>query len=106
LCVKIAEERITQRMLEKQKLFDPAHPHHSLLKEFLLPWDWVSTDQIPEREFIDCSTKLVESVALDPRCPPHKARFISAWFRERGIRVDNSTCFGYLPNTFSVFPDK
>lgn len=61
--------------------------------------------QTPEREFIDCPTDPMQTIAVNPRCPPHEAHFISAWFRKRGIRVINSTCFGYLPDSFSAFPD-
>ncbi|MGB6006800.1 hypothetical protein [Castellaniella sp.] len=106
LSVRIGEETFSANMLDDQAMFEPTHQYHSLLKENFRFWGWISTVQIPEHEFVNCSVNLVESVAIDPRCPPHKAHFMATWFRERGIRVVNSTCFGYLPNTFPAFPDK
>jgi hypothetical protein len=105
LNVRLGEENFSQAALDSQAMHDPAHKCHVSLKHYLEAWGWMATVPIPEREFIDCSTDLVESIAIDPRCPPHKAHFIGAWFRERGIRVVNSTCFGYLPDTFSAFPE-
>lgn len=106
LNVRLGEENFSQAELDRQAMHDPAHQYHGIIKQDLKLWGWIATVPIPEREFIDCSTDLVESIAIDPRCPPHKAHFIAAWFRERGIRVVNSTSFGYLPDTFSAFPER
>lgn len=105
LNVRLGEEHCSQRVLEEQALLDPTHQFHEVGRDMLKSWGWVSTVPVPEREFIDCPPDLIESVAIDPRCPAHKAHFIAAWFRDRGVRVVNSTCFGYLPDTFSVFPE-
>jgi hypothetical protein len=105
LSVRLGEEVFTERALDDQELLDPTHQYHRVLKGDLMAWGWVNTVQIPEREFVDCPIDLIESVAIDPRCPPHKANFMSSWFRERGVRLENSTCFGYLPDTFSAFPE-
>lgn len=105
LNVRLGEERFSEAALDEQALYDIGHQHHKLIRDHLKSWGWVGTVQIPEREFIGCPPELVESIAIDPRCPPHKAQFIGSWFRERGVRVVNSTCFGYLPDTFSAFPE-
>jgi hypothetical protein len=45
-------------------------------------------------------------VALDPRCPPHKSDFMRRWFEERGIRVVQSKCFGYLADDLDLFSEE
>lgn len=106
LTVRLGEEHCRPSVLEEQKLLDPAHPHRAILKTVLASWGFVRQVEIPEREFILCPEDLIESVALDPRCPPHKAAFIRNWFEGHGIPVVQSTCFGYVPASFDVFPDK
>jgi len=105
LSVRLGEERCTPAMLEEKAWLDPNHQYHHLLKDQLKSWRWIDKSSIPEREFIECHPNLIETVAIDPRCPGYKASFIASWFRERGVQVVNSTCFGYLPDTFSAFPE-
>lgn len=105
LSVRLGEEYCTPRVLEEQALLDPLHPYSSTLRSSLDSWGFVRNIAVPEREFVACSEKLIESVAIDPRCPPHKAAFMKAWFEDRGVAVVQSTCFGYLPAAFEVFPD-
>lgn len=105
LTVRLGEEPCHQIVLDRElPLLDPAHEYHTLLASDLKAWGWVKTSSIPEREFAPCAASLIDSVAIDPRCPPHKAAFMRRWFEEHGIAVGNSTCFGYLPDSFSVFP--
>ncbi len=105
LNVSLGEETCTASMFEEQAWLDPSHQYHSLIRQQLKAWAWVSTASTPEREFVDCPSTLIETVAIDPRCPTHKAAFMRDWFQARGVRLVNSTCFGYLPNSFTVFPD-
>lgn len=104
LSVRLGEECCTESMFEEQHWLDPEHQFHILIREHLRSWGWVSTADLPEREFVDCPSNLIDTVAIDPRCPGHKASFMTEWFRAHGIQVVNSTCFGYLPESFSVFP--
>lgn len=106
LAVRLGEEHCRPSLFEEQELLHPSHPHSSVLKSMLNFWGFVRQVGIPEREFVTCPKDLIESVALDPRCPPHKAAFMKYWFEEHGIPVVQSTCFGYLPASFDVFPDK
>lgn len=106
LTVRLGEEHCRPSVLKDQELLDPLHPHRAALKSMLGSWGFVLEVEIPEREFVTCPEDLIESVALDPRCPPHKAAFIRNWFEGYGVPVVQSTCFGYLPNSFDVFPEK
>jgi hypothetical protein len=106
LTVRLGEEQCTPSVLKEQEYLDPSHPHRATLKFLLSTWGFISQIEIPEREFVLCPEDLIESVALDPRCPPHKAAFIRNWFEGHGVNVVQSTCFGYLPASFDVFPDK
>lgn len=106
LSVRLGEEYCRPGVFQEQALLDPSHPHSSALKSLLNSWSFVSQDSVPEREFVTCPNDFIESVAIDPRCPPHKAAFIRNWLEEHGVPVVQSTCFGYLPSSFDVFPKK
>lgn len=66
----------------------------------------ISDELLPLREFSACSSDLIDTVAIDPRCPPHKAEFIRNWFVSHGVTVVESECFGYLPDSFEVYPQR
>lgn len=102
LAVRLGEGKLSREFLD---LCDPAHPGHEELKYVLPAWDYISTLLLPEREFVSCPVDLIETVAIDPRCPDHKANFIRAWFREKGIKIVDSSCFGYIPDSFDVYPE-
>lgn len=104
--VRLGEEPCRPGIFQEQALLDPSHPHSSLLRQMLNSWGFVRHANIPEREFVACPEDLIESVAIDPRCPPHKAAFMKSWFEGCGVPVVRSTCFGYLPDSFDVFPAK
>ncbi len=106
LSVRLGEEYCSPMVLQEQPLLDPLHPHSSILKRTLDSWGFVRHVEIPSREFVPCPADLIESVAIDPRCPPHKARFMKNWFESCGVPIVQSTCFGYIPASFDVFPQK
>lgn len=105
LSVRLGEEICSDIILNDQAHLDPNHKYHSLLKEDLNAWGFVSSASLPLREFAECSPDLIDTVAIDPRCPSHKAEFIRNWFMNHGISVVKSECFGYLPDSFSVYPE-
>lgn len=105
LFVRLGEETCSTAVLEDRELLDPSHQYHSVLKENLRVWGFVSSASLPLQEFAPCSEDLVETVAIDPRCPPHKADFMRRWFQNHGIRIVQSTCFGYLPDSFELYPE-
>lgn len=105
LNVRIGEMSCSQSILDTQALLDPDHQGHAILKDVLKVWGWVRNASIPEREFINCPLDLIENVAIDPRCPAHKAAFIRTWFKEHGIPIVKSTSFGCLPDSFTAFPE-
>jgi len=105
LIVRLGEETCSPGILEWQALLDPNHQYHSVLKDDLRSWGSVSSASLPLREFVPCPRDLVHTVAIDPRCPSHKATFMREWFRNHGIPVVESTCFGYLPDSFEVYPE-
>lgn len=105
IAVSLGEAVWSQRLLDEQAFLDPKHKYHSLANDIIRSFGWVDTKPLPEREFIACPENFVESVALDPRCPPHKADFMRNWFKQHGIPVVESRCFGYLPDLFNIYPE-
>ncbi|WP_180127175.1 DUF2971 domain-containing protein [Rhodoferax sp. BLA1] len=105
LFVRLGEEVCSTSVLEDQAYLDPNHKYHLVLKEDLKAWGFVKLGKLPLREFAPCSEDLVETVAIDPRCPPHKADFMRRWFQNYGVRIVESACFGYLPDSFEVYPE-
>lgn len=106
LAVRLGEETCSKAVLEKRALLNPSHQYHSIMKEYLRAWGYVTSDALPEREFVSCPADLIESVAVDPRCPPHKAEFIRDWFEKGGMSIVKSDCFGYIPDSFSIYPER
>ncbi|GAB3387199.1 DUF2971 domain-containing protein [Massilia agri] len=104
LVVKIGETVWTKELQEEQTCFSPGHEYFDAAKMSLTFWGEVRSTPLPSREYASCGN-LVKSVAIDPRCPPHKAKFMRQWFLENGIPVAESTCFGYLPSRFEEFPE-
>jgi hypothetical protein len=76
----------------RNKLLIPV-PFAQLQRHYLCEWAY-------------CREDLIDSVALDPRCPPHKSDFMRRWFEERGIRVVQSKCFGYLADDLDLFSEE
>lgn len=105
LAIRLGEEVCRESVFKEQAFADPKHEYHSIFGRNLKAWSFIHSVDLPEREFVDCPADLIESVAVDPRCPPHKAAFIKNWFKDQGVHVVNSDCFGYLPDSFSVYPD-
>jgi hypothetical protein len=106
LAIRLAETVCDKHILELKGIYDPAHKHHITLKDDLRLEEYGLNETMPERELIDCPDDLIKSVAIDPRCPQHKAEFIRGWFQEKNIPVVDSTCFGYIADSFHVYPDK
>ena len=106
LVVRLGEETCSKAVLEERALLNPGHQYHSIMKENLRAWGSVTNVMLPERDFVSCPANLIESVAVDPRCPPHKAEFIRDWFERGGVSIVESDCFGYIPDSFSVYPDR
>lgn len=50
--------------------------------------------------------KFIKEVAIDPRCPDHKQRFMRKFFEARGITLSQSSCFGHAASNFVVQPRK
>jgi hypothetical protein len=46
----------------------------------------------------------VTDVTIDPRCPPHKRRFMRSYFEDLGIHIVESRCFGHAADSFVVTP--
>lgn len=93
-------------MLGLKEHLDPNHGYHPYLKETLNTFDLLKADSIPNYTFPNCPNDFVDTVAIDPRCPKHKAQFMKNWFESKGIQVVKSNCFGYLPDTFEVYPEE
>lgn len=104
--VRLGQELCTEHTLGLADLFEQSDEHRKYLKDRMSVWSYLEATDVPERAFVDCADDFVETVAIDPRCPPHKAAFMRKWFETNGIRVEESNCFGYLPSGFDVFPDR
>lgn len=93
--------------LGEEKCHEYDLTNHEQISKFRLDsWGWVKSETLPEYEFSACPNNFIDTVAIDPRCPLHKARFMEHWFKEKGIRVVKSNCFGYIPNEFEVYPER
>lgn len=79
-------------------------PYRKILRDYLSAYDGPPAIKLPPREFVPIDDGLIESVAIDPRCPEHKARFMRDSFKAHGVPIVTSSCFGYLPDSFDVFP--
>ena len=106
LSVRLGETICDARVLDLAQYLDPSQEHHIVLKGDLNAWEFLTKSVVPERVFVATPPEFIESVAIDPRCPKHKADFMRQWFRDRSIRIEESTCFGYLPSQFEVFPER
>jgi len=104
LSVKFGEETWSERLVNKEYI-DPSSEHHYLLSTLLSDFSFINHGRLPEREFVSCTEDFIESVAIDPRCPVHKAEFMKNWFNAHGIKIVESTCFGYLPDKFKIYPE-
>lgn len=106
LVVRLAETKCNKHTLRLKDISDPEHVNHSILKYYLRAEEYGLNEDMQERELIKCNYDLIDSVALDPRCPHHKAEFIKNWFKEKKIPVVDSKCFGYIADSFHVYPDR
>ncbi|ASF45016.1 hypothetical protein CEK71_02460 [Methylovulum psychrotolerans] len=104
--VRLAETKFDKLTLELKKIAeDPKDErHHSLKNHFTEFFGLVKITQLPRFEFAHCSGDFVTAVTIDPRCPSHKRHFMEKWFREKNIPIEDSYCFGYIPDSFSIFP--
>ena len=48
--------------------------------------------------YVDIPEEFVESVAIDPRCPPYKREVIENYLRDHDLSLARSRAFGYLPD--------
>ena len=96
--LRLGEVECTYRILQLREYINPEHLYNKPLQSEFTYFKLIENGQIPEREFITCPTSFVESVAIDPRCPKHKSRFMTSWFKKHKIEVVESRSFGYLPS--------
>lgn len=46
----------------------------------------------------------ITDLTIDPRCPPHKLRFMRSYFSGLGVKISESKCFGNLAHNFDLTP--
>jgi hypothetical protein len=104
--VRLAETKFDKQILELKEIAeDPTNlKYHDVVDYFHELFDYVKITQLPDFEFAHCSSDFVTAVTIDPRCPSHKRHFMEKWFREKNIPIEDSYCFGYIPDSFSIFP--
>jgi hypothetical protein len=98
--------KFEKALLDWREYLDTNHQYHSLLKQGMTIWGLVLNTQIPKYDFATCPSDFIESIAIDPRCPPHKKQFMREWFTSNGISVVESRCFGYIPAALEIFPNR
>jgi len=59
---------------------------------------------VSEALFLPVPQGFITQVSIDPRCPSHKRKYMTNFFREKDISIIPSACFGYAANTFRVQP--
>lgn len=106
IVVRLGEEPCDEELLALQGFIETEHPYHSLIKSDLALFGSVKNCNLQEKEFVNCPNDFIENIAIDPRCPAHKEDFMRNWFQDHGIKVVKSNCFGYIPDSFDVFPSK
>ena len=104
LAVRLGQASLYERLLQSKNFMDKNHEYHNTFIFDIEAFSLLNQDLTPPREFITCPEDLIESVAIDPRCPIHKADFMRQWFKSHNIKVVTSSCFGYLPDTFNTYP--
>lgn len=105
LSVQFGETKSIGLILRGQPYYFSSGIEKKVVDDNLQSLSFLQENKIPKRNFLDCPEDLIESVAIDPRCPQHKKEFISNWFNNKGIEVVESSCFGYIANKFDIFPD-
>lgn len=103
--VRLGRETLGKRIFESKNFTDPSHEYHLVYIGDIESFGLLNEECTPPREFISCPDNFVKSVAIDPRCPKHKASFMIDWFKDHNIKIVESTCFGYLPDTFESYPE-
>lgn len=106
LVVQLGEAKWSDSMVQVQDglISSRDEAKYRNARSILEVFEYVRTTHIPEREFVECPIDLIETVAIDPRCPKHKAEFMKRWFSDKGISIVESTCFGYIPDNFEIYP--
>lgn len=56
--------------------------------------------------YVDIPADFVETVAIDPRCPPYKRDVIESYLRDHNISLARSKAFGYLPDELDFVAPK
>nr|WP_324259520.1 hypothetical protein [Cellvibrio fontiphilus] len=105
VAVRLGREPLRKRFIDEIECMNPEHEFHKPFLRTLSYFSLLNEKCTPEREFVDCHDNFIDSVAIDPRCPNHKANFMIDWFKSHNIKIVESTCFGYLPDTFESYPE-
>jgi len=108
--VRLGDAWLVDALIEEHALKDPSQSNHRLLSGGLLEYleylEEVKDTTLPKREFVSTTEGLVNSVAIDPRCPEHKADFIRNWLKQHNVPVVKSKCFGFIPDNLEIFPER
>lgn len=105
VAVRLGRAPLLKVIFESKEKMNPEHESHSSFLSLLNSFPLLNEECIPHREFIGCHDNFIDSVAIDPRCQKHKANFMIDWFKNHNIKIVESTCFGYLPDTFESYPE-
>lgn len=95
-----------QRKIDRATLMDPKYDKtileyaQAILREEGVKKQLTASEVL----FLPVPPGFITQVSIDPRCDPHKREYMTNFFRERGIPVIPSRCFGYAANLISVQP--
>ena len=104
--LEIARTELHQKNLGQANIMDPIHERGALRYARAILREEGVKKQLAASEalFLPVSEGFITQVSIDPRCDPHKREYMTNFFRERGIPVIPSTCFGYAANIINVQP--
>lgn len=103
--LEIARTELHQK-IDHANMMDPIHERGALRYARAILREEGVKKQLAASEvlFLPVPEGFITEVSIDPRCDPHKREYMTNFFRERGIPVIPSTCFGYAANIINVQP--
>lgn len=105
VALRLGRDTLFKNTYDSKEFMHPDHEHHRTFIANIEAFALINEECVPPREFIDCPDDFIDSIAIDPRCPIHKATFMKDWFEPQNVKIVKSSCFGYLADTFEAFPE-
>jgi len=103
--LKVAQTYIAEMISRPET--DVNHPEYERLllryaRAILREEAWKRDIPCKPQVSLPLHSAFISEVTIDPRCSPHKQRFMKDFFDARGIPVSQSTCFGHAAHQLVV----